>query len=94
MVFKVQSYPVPEMGADKKNLGSSPLRGRPFFVYVTPSHEMIFSFMNLQKGFKEINLNNEVLVPGLLSELMSQKYCTDFLTTSIFLGAVGFMHEQ
>lgn len=46
----------------KKSLGSSPLRGRPFPAYINPNHKMIFSFMNLQKGFKEINLReNKVL---------------------------------
>lgn len=59
-VFKVQSCSVPEMGADKKNLGSSPLRGRPFLAYINPSHKRIFSFMNLQKGFKEIKREQQV----------------------------------
>lgn len=46
---------MPEMGADKKNLGSSPRRrGGPFLAYINPSHKRIFSFMNLQEGFKEI----------------------------------------
>lgn len=54
MVLKVQSCSVPDMGSDEKNLGSSPLRGRRFLAYINPSHKMIFSFMNLQKGFKEI----------------------------------------
>lgn len=51
---------MPEMGADKKNLGSSPLRGRPFLAYINPSHKRIFSFMNLQKGFKEIKREQQV----------------------------------
>lgn len=33
-------------------------------------------------------------MPGWLSELMSQEYCTAFLTGSIFLEVVEFMHEK
>lgn len=37
-----------------------PTEGRPFLAYINPSHKRIFSFMNLQKGFKEIKREQQI----------------------------------